>query len=167
MIRVGQKTGIIYTKEDMTKCKICGKWFVLLGSHTHKKHGVTGREYRIRFGLEVKKNLIKGKLLKLRQQQNVKYNTAVRIAEAGRKYRFVKGDKRAGRYKRCAKTIKRLREMVKKRWIGHEKVEVKCALCGVKFKIFLSRYKKRKEWRRFCCNDHKWKFWNIKGQKRQ
>lgn len=45
-------------RQDKIKCKICGKWFVLLAAHTSQTHGLTGREYRKLFGYDVKKGLI-------------------------------------------------------------------------------------------------------------
>lgn len=39
-------------------CHICGQPFVKLGSHVVQKHGMTSRQYKQMFGLEVGKGLI-------------------------------------------------------------------------------------------------------------
>ena len=38
-------------QEDKIQCHLCGKYFSLLGKHTHMSHGVLSSEYRTRFGL--------------------------------------------------------------------------------------------------------------------
>jgi hypothetical protein len=41
--------------EGKTKCWICGNWYGQVGSHVHQRHGIRAREYREKYGIEVKK----------------------------------------------------------------------------------------------------------------
>lgn len=38
-------------KEDKVQCHICGKWMEHVGGHINKAHGVSGEDYKDRFGL--------------------------------------------------------------------------------------------------------------------
>lgn len=49
---------IIHTPDGRLVCHICGKAFVKLGSHIVQKHGMTSRQYKEMYGLDVGKGLI-------------------------------------------------------------------------------------------------------------
>lgn len=101
-----------YVQKDEIKCKVCGRRYVLLGAHvvqTHMDMFSNMREYKQFYGLDVKRGIIKNKLRKFKAKQTLE-NGTVKNLEAGAKYRFVKGDKRAGAYKRSLQTIRRLRK---------------------------------------------------------
>jgi len=90
------------------QCLICGKWYVQVGSHSYLRHGLTGRKYREKFELEVKRGIVPEWYRKLKGDITLDNETYLNL-EKGTKYRFVKGDKKAGRYKRSQITIDRLR----------------------------------------------------------
>jgi len=46
------------TKQDKIQCHICGKWFKRLDSHIVPAHGLTAREYRVKFGLSMRLPLV-------------------------------------------------------------------------------------------------------------
>lgn len=73
-------------------------------------HGVTAREYREAYDLEVKKGIVPEWYREMKGQTALE-NGTVKNLEAGAGYRFVKGDKRAGKYKRSPVTIERLRNL--------------------------------------------------------
>lgn len=93
-----------YTIDDMIKCLLCGKLFVFVGNHVRIKHKITMLEYKIQFGLDTKKGRTTGKFRELKN----KTNKGVKNLEAGAKYRFIKGDPTAGKYKRSPETLARL-----------------------------------------------------------
>jgi len=98
---------------DKVQCLICGKWYVQVCSHVYYKHGLTGREYREKFGLDVKKGVIPKWYRKDKGDTAIKNDTYKNL-EAGAKFRFKKGSKRAGNYKRSKQTIERLKTQGKK-----------------------------------------------------
>jgi predicted transcriptional regulator len=97
---------------DKVQCLVCGKWYVQLCTHTFQIHGLTGREYREKFELEVKRGVVPDWYRKLKGDQALD-NETYKNLEAGAKYRFKRGDKRAGHYKRSPVTIKRLTNIFK------------------------------------------------------
>ena len=96
--------------EHKCQCLICGRWYVQVGSHSFLRHGLTGREYREKFDLEVKKGIVPEWYRKLKGDQALD-NETFKNLEKGTKYRFVKGDKKAGRYKRSHITIEKLQSL--------------------------------------------------------
>lgn len=100
--------------KDKKQCLICKKWYVQVCSHVYQVHGLTGREYRERFGLDVKKGVIPKWYRKKKGDKAVENkNKIYKNLEAGKKFRFVKGDKKAGRYKRSKETMERLKKLHK------------------------------------------------------
>ena len=95
---------------DKVQCLICGKWYVQLCTHTVQVHDVNGREYREMFGLDVKKGVIPKWYRKKKGDQAIKNNTYKNLKQ-GAKFRFKKGDKRAGRYERSQETMERLKKL--------------------------------------------------------
>jgi len=95
--------------EHKCQCLICGKWYVQVGSHVFLRHGMTGREYREKFELEVKRGILPEWYRKLKGDQALDNETYLNL-EKGLKFRFKKGDKKAGKYKRSPITINRLRD---------------------------------------------------------
>lgn len=76
------------------KCIICGKWYRQVGSHIVQRHGMTCREYRELYDLPVKRGILPQDLRELKSEQ-VKENGTYNNLKAGKKYLFVKNDKRA------------------------------------------------------------------------
>jgi predicted nucleic acid-binding Zn ribbon protein len=96
--------------EHKCQCLICGKWYVQVGSHAYLRHGMTGRQYREKFELEVKRGIVPEWYRKLKGDQAID-NETYKNLEKGMKFRFKRGDKKAGRYKRSPITLKRLHSL--------------------------------------------------------
>lgn len=103
--------------DDKIQCLICRRWFKQVGSHVVQAHGfATARRYREAFGLDVKRGLTTGAYY-LQKSNKVFENGTVDNLKAGAKYRFVKNDKKAGRYERSEQTICRLKHYNVKEFI--------------------------------------------------
>jgi len=99
--------------KDKCQCLICGKWYVQVGSHAFQIHGMTGREYREHFELEVKRGIVPEWYRKLKGDQALD-NATYKNLEKGIQYRFKKGQKGVGVYKRSEITLNRLKNQHKK-----------------------------------------------------
>lgn len=97
--------------DKKVQCLICGKYYVQVGSHIVQVHGVTAREYREAYDLEVKKGTVPAWYRELKGDQALENKTFQNLLKAGAKYRFKKGDPRAGKYKRSPITVNRLRNL--------------------------------------------------------
>lgn len=99
-------------EEGKIRCLICGKWYRQLGSHVVQKHKMTAREYRKKFGYDVKsgRSILSKDLHELYGKQ-AKENGTEKNLKAGKKFRFVPGDKRAGKYERSEETMERLKKL--------------------------------------------------------
>lgn len=109
-----QRYDRLNSKKDANKiqCLICGRYYRQVGTHIVQRHGMTAREYREHFDLEVKRGLLPPDLREYKGQQALE-NGTVENLKKGRKFWFKKGDK-VGNYKRSPETIKKLRELYKK-----------------------------------------------------
>ena len=87
--------------QSKIQCLICGLWYRQLGSHVSQIHKIKARDYRIKFGLDSKtgKATLSKDLQKLYAKQAMETGTYKNL-EKGKKCRFKKGDKRAGKYER-------------------------------------------------------------------
>jgi len=97
---------------DKIQCLLCGLWYRQVGTHIWQRHKMSGREYREYFDLEVKRGILPPDLRELKAEY-VKENGTIENLKTGKKYWFVKGDKRAGRYKRSHITMERLHNLHK------------------------------------------------------
>lgn len=93
------------------QCKECGGWYKAVGTHVRQIHNMTAREYKKKHGLDTLKGLLTTEL-KERKHHHVFENGTVKNLEAGKAWRFKKGDKRAGRYQRSQQTITRLKKQI-------------------------------------------------------
>jgi len=93
--------------KEKIQCVICGEWFRKVGAHITQKHGMTAREYREKYGFDVKKGQLP-KDLKEKLGKNAIKNETYKNLEKGKIFRFKKGDK-AGNYKRSKQTLLRLK----------------------------------------------------------
>jgi len=98
--------------KELVQCLICKKWFVQLGSHVVQVHKMTAREYREHFKLEVKRGIVPRWFRELKGNQALS-NETYKNLEASEKFRFKKGDKNIGRYKRSPITLERLKVLYK------------------------------------------------------
>jgi len=98
--------------ENKCQCLICGKWYVQVGSHVRQVHGMTAREYREYFDLEVKRGTTPKWFRKMKGDQALKNGTYKNL-DIGAKYRFKKGQKGVGKYERSPITLERLSKLYK------------------------------------------------------
>ena len=94
------------------QCLICKKWYVQVCSHVFQVHGITGREYREEFDLEVKRGVVPLWYREIKGNQALDNGTFKNL-KVGKKFWFKKGSKTAGRYRRSPITIARLKELHK------------------------------------------------------
>lgn len=87
---------------DKIRCRICGRRFVLLAVHTYWTHGLTGREYRKKFGYDVKRGLVPEHYRLARVAQNARTGANLRIVGTGATP-FEKGH--ANDYERSTETL--------------------------------------------------------------
>lgn len=98
--------------ENKCQCLICGKWYVQVCSHVYQVHGMTGREYREYFELEVKRGVVPEWYRKLKGDIAID-NETYKNLRAGAKFRFKKGQEGVGVYDRSPETLKRLNKLHK------------------------------------------------------
>ncbi|MFA6201482.1 MAG: MucR family transcriptional regulator [Bacteroidales bacterium] len=108
---------LVYNKDDdKLKCLECGKWYVHLGTHVWRAHGISTRDYKIKFGLNVKQGLISDKMKDLKRKQAFKYKTYENnLVKLGIGTRFKKGEHRVGKYKRSMQTMETIKVLNKLR----------------------------------------------------
>ena len=76
------------------QCKICGRWYVQVGTHTYLRHGLTAREYREEYNLPVKKGIVPTWYSKKKGDTALRNGTWKNL-EMGKKFWYKKGDERA------------------------------------------------------------------------
>lgn len=88
------------------KCLICGRYYRQLLTHAYLIHKMKGRDYKKKFGYDVKRGLI------LEDYRQIKRETqdpeTLKNLKKGKKYWFKKGSLTAGRYERSEQTKARL-----------------------------------------------------------
>lgn len=101
----------IASVKDPNKCQclICKGWYVQVGSHVSQVHGITARQYREQFNLEVKRGTTPKWYRKLKGEEALDNGTFENL-KAGEKFRFEKGQEGVGVYKRSPVTIERLKD---------------------------------------------------------
>ena len=99
---------------DPTKiqCLICGKYYVQVGSHVWNRHEMTAREYREYHDLEVKRGTTPAWYRELKGNQALENGTFKNL-KVGARFRFKKGQKGVGVYKRSPITLERIRKIQK------------------------------------------------------
>lgn len=90
-------------------CEICNKSFRQLGNHIYQNHNMSAREYKIQFGLDLKKSLLPDDLYLLKKEQ-VFENKTVNNLKKGNVNWFESGDKTVGKYKRSQQSLERLKK---------------------------------------------------------
>ena len=97
------------------RCLICGRWFRQVGTHVYLIHGMTAKEYKKQFGMDVGSTTytLVGELRDLYGVQ-AKENGTYKNLEKGAKNRFKKGDPRIGKYERSEETVARLKRQFEK-----------------------------------------------------
>jgi hypothetical protein len=94
---------------DAHRCEECGKWYRGLVRHITRRHGMTSRDYKAKWGINMKESLmgeeLRGRLSKAAFRTGVYKN----VAEGGKTYWFKKGESTFQKYRRSEQTKKRLR----------------------------------------------------------
>ena len=95
------------------QCLICKRWYIQLGTHVVQRHGYkSARQYREDFNLEVRKGTIPTWYKKMKGDLAIKNKTYLNLKE-GKKFRFKKGEKGVGVYKRSPITLERVSKLGK------------------------------------------------------
>jgi hypothetical protein len=89
------------------QCLECGKWYRQVGSHVALRHNMTAREYREKYGFDVKRGQLPEDLRELKAGQ-VFENGTVNNLKKGKKFWFKKGQEGVGVYNRSDQTMQRL-----------------------------------------------------------
>jgi hypothetical protein len=82
------------------QCHLCGKWFETLPNHL-RKHEITGKDYKIRFGL-LQSTALKSKKMRLKQS---KIMQRLRKKNPQNNYKFTKNNSFAGNRKGIKKAV--------------------------------------------------------------
>lgn len=130
----------------MIECLICGKKYKRPCGHVRQVHGITAREYKEAFGLDLKKGIITPEDREKMRLHAIANNMPERLGKAGKKTQFKKGHNI--NYERSEQTVQRLRahwsivSNKKGRKPIIEKITIQCALCGQSKQIQPKYYKK-------------------------
>jgi endogenous inhibitor of DNA gyrase (YacG/DUF329 family) len=96
-------------KGEKIQCLVCGEEHRQVGSHIVQMHKMTAREYREKYGFDVKRGQLP-KDLRKKKADYVFENNTVKNLKVGKKFHFKKGQKGIGKYKRSEQTMKRLKQ---------------------------------------------------------
>ena len=117
--------GIIrYDKDGLPICEICGGSFDRLLAHVRQKHFIAAREYKITYGLDVKKGITSRRSAeKSRQAVMENYDKVVgeNLLKGGEGSRFEKGSKGRTRDQVSEQTRKVLSERLKNQSINFKR----------------------------------------------
>lgn len=108
---------IEYNQDGKPICEICGKSFHRLLSHVRQKHQINEREYKLMYGLDLKKGICSKKSSqKSRRKALLNYNKVIKInlLSKGKKTQFKKGSKGRTKENVSTQTRKMLKERLKK-----------------------------------------------------
>jgi hypothetical protein len=92
------------------QCLLCKGWYIQVGSHITQVHGMTAREYKEYFDLEVKKGLLPEDYRQIKKEAFWN-NPTLGNLKAGEKFWFKKGQEGVGVYKRSHVTMERLSKL--------------------------------------------------------
>lgn len=117
------------------KCLICGLEFKRVCAHVRQAHGMTAREYKEEFGLDVSKGIMTDEDREIMRRHAYANGMDKQLREAGAKTRFSEGHS-LGKYPRSQQTLKRLEQnrakIIYKRKAWHK---ITCAECGTVFSV--------------------------------
>ena len=89
------------------KCAICGEEHRKVGSHVTQMHGLTAREYREKYGFDVKRGQVPEELRETLATNAIENGTAKNL-QNGSKFRFKVGHRMS--YTRSTQTMERLKQ---------------------------------------------------------
>ena len=93
--------------------QVCGKWCRDLVRHVTRHHKITARQYKEMMGLDLNESLMSETTKEKLRAAVEKHGTDINL-EAGKVYRFRKGETTVQDYKRSAETQQRLRTLKEK-----------------------------------------------------
>lgn len=97
---------------ELLICLECGLKFRKLGSHVVQVHGMTAREYKEKWGFDVKKGIITEDVRQIHSDRTLATMDRIKPnLEKGKKFWYKKGDRIAGKYERSEQTMERLHGM--------------------------------------------------------
>lgn len=108
--------GIIeYDEDGLPKCEICSRYFKRVLTHVRQRHFLEEREYKKRFGFDLKKGICSKESSEISRDRILRnYDRCIkRNLAKGKKYRFKKGDTGRTKDMVSAQTKKRLKERLK------------------------------------------------------
>jgi hypothetical protein len=108
-----------YDNNGKPICEICGKSFNRLLSHVRQKHEINEREYKLTYGLDLKKGICSkesSEKTRIKTLENFDKVIAKNLLKNGEKSRFKKGDK--------GRTKDKVSEQTRKRLVQHAKTNV-------------------------------------------
>ncbi len=109
---------IKYDKEGKPVCHICGKSFHKLMSHVRQIHGLSAREYKVMYGLNVGKGILsENSRAKCQRAVKKHYNVVVtsNLIDQGEKTQFKKGSTGRTRNQLSEQERIRIRQMTKRK----------------------------------------------------
>lgn len=139
-------------KREKIQCLICNKWYRQVGSHIWNTHKITAREYRKKFGFDVKKGQLPADYRKLKAEQAIECG-GYKNLKKGKKHWFKKGDE-VGDYERSDETIERLQ--MQTRIKRHKRKMLGCIVCNTTLTGNQTKY---------CCKKHRQQDYKIKYNK--
>ena len=107
---------IEYNNEGQPKCEICGEYFNRVIPHARQKHEINEKEYKTRFGFDLKKGICsKESAEKTRLKTLSNYEKCIQrnLVIKGSDTRFNDGDKGRTKEKESEQTKIRLKERLK------------------------------------------------------
>lgn len=116
--------------DDLLQCEICGKYFEHLGSHIYGKHKITANEYKMEFGLNLKRGLVSKEIHNKLHNSAIENKMGDRLKLFGNEYKFKKGNHNK-HY--ISKEEEERRNKMRKE-IDHSSEIVKCNICNKEFK---------------------------------
>lgn len=109
--------GIIeYNDLGQPKCEICGEHHDRVVSHVRQKHGMSAREYKIKFGFDLKKGICSkesSERTRVKTLANKEKVIDINLKKKGQKSRFKKGAEGRTKDKVSEQTRIRLRNRLK------------------------------------------------------
>ncbi len=89
------------------QCLVCLRWYRQVGTHIVQRHELTAREYKEKYGLDVKRGILPVDLVEIKAEKTRKNGTVDNLKK-GKKFWFKKGQPGVGIYQRSAQTLERL-----------------------------------------------------------
>ncbi len=140
----------------LIKCLECGKRYYRPCGHVRQVHGLTAREYKEKHGLDVSKGIMTD-ADREHMAEKTRNNGTIKNLAKGAQYRYAKGQ--SNPYTRSAQTMRRLKAhwdiVANKKGTPRrvEKIEIACALCGTKKKIYPKAYKENNNYCGITCRN--------------